>query len=73
MPFQNKYVPEGAQVISLPHEFDHGEKRTILAFAKDIKQQAAALEAGADTAGGPDLVKKVTHSLAFHRPIHNSA
>lgn len=58
--FQSKKVKEVDQIVPSPFPFQHGNKRVILAFAKSEDIQKQAIEAGADTAGGPDLVKKVS-------------
>lgn len=43
----------------MPYKFDHGEERTILAFAKDSDLQKTAIEAGAALAGGTELIKQI--------------
>lgn len=43
----------------MPYKFDHGEERTILAFAKDTKLQEDAKKAGAHLVGGVDLIKEI--------------
>lgn len=63
--FQTKFLTDMSKVVVFPHPYPHTEKRLILAFAKDIKQQTAAAEAGAEIVGGPELVKKVRHSGSF--------
>ncbi|KFD72960.1 hypothetical protein M514_00094 [Trichuris suis] len=56
---QNKYVPETTGLIAMPYPFAHGNKRTILAFAKDPNLQILASDAGAEITGGVELVKKI--------------
>uniref|UniRef100_A0A5S6QX21 Ribosomal protein L1 n=1 Tax=Trichuris muris TaxID=70415 RepID=A0A5S6QX21_TRIMR len=56
---KNKYVPETTALLAMPYPFAHGNKRTILAFAKDPNVQLLASDAGAEIAGGVDLVKKI--------------
>ncbi|CDW53429.1 Ribosomal L1 domain containing protein [Trichuris trichiura] len=48
-----------ASLIAMPYPFAHGQKRTILAFAKDPNAQILASEAGAEITGGVELVKKI--------------
>lgn len=43
----------------VPFPFTHTEKRTILAFVADKTLQEQAMEAGAELAVGPEVVKKV--------------
>lgn len=55
-----------SKTIVFPHPYPHSERRLILAFAKDVKQQTAASDAGAEIVGGPELVKKVcTFLISF--------
>ncbi|KRX89093.1 39S ribosomal protein L1, mitochondrial [Trichinella pseudospiralis] len=56
---KTKFVEQSKQFIAMPHPFQHGQKRTILAFAKDPHIQVIANEAGAEITGGPDIVKKI--------------
>ncbi|KRZ67464.1 39S ribosomal protein L1, mitochondrial [Trichinella papuae] len=56
---KTKFVEQSKQFIAMPHPFEHGQKRTILAFAKDPHIQVIANEAGAEITGGPELVKKI--------------
>ncbi|KAL1226808.1 hypothetical protein TSPI_05752 [Trichinella spiralis] len=56
---KTKFVEQSKQFIAMPHPFYHGQKRTILAFAKDPHIQVIANEAGAEITGGPELVKKI--------------
>ncbi|KRZ67463.1 39S ribosomal protein L1, mitochondrial [Trichinella papuae] len=58
---KTKFVEQSKQFIAMPHPFEHGQKRTILAFAKDPHIQVIANEAGAEITGGPELVKKVSN------------
>ncbi|KRX39162.1 39S ribosomal protein L1, mitochondrial [Trichinella sp. T8] len=53
---KTKFVEQSKQFIAMPHPFDHGQKRTILAFAKDPHIQVIANEAGAEITVEPLLV-----------------
>ncbi|VDP01071.1 unnamed protein product [Soboliphyme baturini] len=57
---KNHYLESTSKLILMPHTFHHDQKRTILAFVKNPDLQISALEAGAEIAGGPELVKKVS-------------
>lgn len=43
----------------MPYKVNHGEARSILAFAKDLEVQEAARNAGASLAGGVELIKEI--------------
>lgn len=43
----------------MPHKFDHGEERSIIAFSKTPENQDIAREAGAQLSGGPDMIKQI--------------
>lgn len=45
------------KVVSIPHPFDHKEKRSIAFFSKSVEDQNIALESGATIAGGSELIK----------------
>ncbi|CAD5219013.1 unnamed protein product [Bursaphelenchus okinawaensis] len=54
-----KMMTASDEIIPVPFPFDHKEKRSILAFAADLKTQDIALNAGAEVAVGLDMVKKI--------------
>lgn len=43
----------------MPHSFDHGQSRKILAFCKSPEVQEIARAAGAQYAGGKELIKMI--------------
>lgn len=43
----------------MPQKFDHGEDRSIIAFAKSPEMQEEAKAAGAHLAGGVELIKDI--------------
>ena len=43
----------------MPHKFEIGEHRTILAFAKTPEQQEEAREAGATFVAGTDIIRLI--------------
>ncbi|XP_031620369.1 39S ribosomal protein L1, mitochondrial [Contarinia nasturtii] len=45
------------KLVLLKHPFEHGQERKILAFAKEEVNRSKAIEAGATTVGGSDMVK----------------
>lgn len=47
------------RIALIPYPFDHGEERTIIAFAKSAEVQEQAANAGAQLVGGVDLIKQV--------------
>lgn len=56
---QTKMVTGSDEIVPVPHPFNHNEKRTILAFANDVKLQELAVESGAEMALGQDTIKKI--------------
>lgn len=54
-----RFVDNFQRMALISHKFDHGEQRTILAFAKGQEHLKAASEAGAALVGGPELVKEI--------------
>lgn len=52
-------VADSEELVPIPYPFKHNEKRTILAFAYEQHNRDAAVEAGAEIALGPDMIKKV--------------
>ncbi|KAF1757543.1 hypothetical protein GCK72_013999 [Caenorhabditis remanei] len=56
---QTKMVTGSDEIVPVPFPFNHNEKRTILAFANDLKLQELAVESGAEMALGQDTIKKI--------------
>lgn len=56
---QNRYLDSFMRLTLLPHSFPRDEERSILAFCKGQDLIREATDAGATTAGGTDLVKKI--------------
>ncbi|KAE9551743.1 hypothetical protein FO519_005054 [Halicephalobus sp. NKZ332] len=54
-----KMVSASNEIVPIPFPFKHSEKRTILAFVADPSLQELAVEAGAEIALGPDIIKKI--------------
>lgn len=57
--FQTKFVENSSRIITPPFMFEYGRPRTVIAFVEDKELQQAALDAGAEAAGGVDLIKQV--------------
>lgn len=47
------------RIVNLPHPFGTYEDRTVLAFCKTPEQVEEAKEAGADLAGGTELIQRI--------------
>lgn len=47
------------RIVAIPHKIDHGEERSIIVFTKLPEQQKEATEAGAQLAGGVELIKSI--------------
>ncbi|GMT24501.1 hypothetical protein PFISCL1PPCAC_15798, partial [Pristionchus fissidentatus] len=56
---QTKMVGSSDEIVPVPYPFSHNEKRTILAFANDLKLQEVAVETGAEISVGQDMIKKI--------------
>jgi len=56
---KTKFVENSSRIITPPFMFEYGRPRTVIAFAEDKDMQQAALDAGAEAAGGVDLIKQV--------------
>lgn len=56
---QTKMITGSDEIVPVPFPFNHNEKRTILAFANDLKLQELAVESGAEMALGQDTIKKI--------------
>uniref|UniRef100_A0A915PZ88 Ribosomal protein n=1 Tax=Setaria digitata TaxID=48799 RepID=A0A915PZ88_9BILA len=60
---KTKMVSDSEELVPVPYPFNHNEKRTILAFAHDQSNRDAAVEAGAEIALGPDMIKKIIKGM----------
>lgn len=47
------------RVVAIPHKFEHGEERTILAFSKLVDTYEDIRNAGAQLVGGVELIKDI--------------
>lgn len=47
------------RIVNIPHPFGNYEDRTVLAFCKTPEQTEEAIEAGADIAGGSEIIHRV--------------
>lgn len=56
---KTKFVDTFTKIACLPHSFDHGQSRKILAFCKAPETQDIAREAGALSVGGKELIKQI--------------
>ncbi|CAL1680077.1 unnamed protein product [Lasius platythorax] len=56
---KTKFVDAFTRIACLPHSFDHGQSRKILAFCKTPEVQDIARAAGAQYAGGKELIKQI--------------
>jgi len=56
---KTKFVDAFTRIICLPHMFDHGQDRKILAFCKSSEMEDIARNAGAQYAGGKQLIKQI--------------
>ncbi|XP_043794694.1 uncharacterized protein LOC122716056, partial [Apis laboriosa] len=57
---KNRFVEKFTRIVDTPHIFQHnGNKRTILAFSKNLEEQENARAVGADYSGGIELIKKI--------------
>jgi large subunit ribosomal protein L1 len=56
---KTRFVENFNRIAAVPFKFDHGEERTIVAFSKDVAVQKEALDAGAELAGGVELIKQI--------------
>ncbi|KAM3716181.1 39S ribosomal protein L1 [Dirofilaria immitis] len=60
---KTKMVNDSEELVPIPYPFKHNEKRTILAFACEQHNRDAAIEAGAEIALGPDMIKKIIKGM----------
>ncbi|KAJ8937493.1 hypothetical protein NQ314_011883 [Rhamnusium bicolor] len=56
---KTRYVDNFSRIAAIPHKFDNGEDRTIIAFSKSAECQKEASEAGAQLSGGVELIKQI--------------
>lgn len=59
------------RIVAIPHMFDHGEERTIIAFTKEPEQQKEATKAGAQLAGGVELIKNIQNGDISLNDFHH--
>jgi large subunit ribosomal protein L1 len=52
-------VDKFSGMVAIPHGFNHGNSRSILAFVKTSEQQKEAMQAGASMAGGADIIRDI--------------
>jgi len=68
---RNKFVDKYHKIIELPHPYDHGEDRTILAFCQSTEMMEEARNAGAMLVGGKDVIKTIeVYNLFFKYYTH---
>lgn len=64
---KNKFVDKYHKMLELPHAYDHGEDRTILAFCESAEMMEEARNAGALLVGGKDIIKSIeVHNLFLY-------
>ncbi|XP_078040370.1 mitochondrial ribosomal protein L1 isoform X2 [Augochlora pura] len=56
---KNKYLEKFTNMVETPHPFEQEIGRTILAFCKKQSDNQDAIAAGADFAGGVELIKQI--------------
>ncbi|XP_071565001.1 large ribosomal subunit protein uL1 [Temnothorax nylanderi] len=56
---KTKFVEAFTRLVCLPHGFDHGQNRKVLAFCKTTEMEDIAREAGAHFAGGKQIIKQI--------------
>jgi len=56
---KTRFVDNFKRYAPITHKYDHGEIRTIIVFAKNEDSQKEALDAGAQLAGGVNLIKQI--------------
>lgn len=67
---KNKFLDNFSRVAVMPHVFDHGQERQILAFTKEEELQQAARDAGAALVGGVELVKEIQNGKISLQDFH---
>ncbi|KAI4458339.1 54s ribosomal protein l1 mitochondrial [Holotrichia oblita] len=64
---KNKYLENFHSIAGIPHKFEHGEERKIVAFTKDIEVLDEIRKAGAEFAGSTELIKEFQNgNLSVH-------
>lgn len=64
---KNKYLENIHSIAGIPHKFEHGEERKILAFTKDTQALDEIRKAGAELAGSAELIKEFQNgNLSVH-------
>lgn len=56
---KTKFVEAFKRIVCLPHVFDHGQNRKVIAFCKSSEMEDIARNAGAHFAGGKQLIKQI--------------
>ncbi|XP_060526869.1 large ribosomal subunit protein uL1m [Cylas formicarius] len=56
---KTKFVDNFNRTVAIKHKFNQGDERSIIVFAKNEESQREALKAGAQLAGGVDLIKQI--------------
>ncbi|XP_050484382.1 50S ribosomal protein L1 [Bombus huntii] len=64
---KNRFLDRFTRIINTPHIFTYEKnKRTVLAFCKNLQEQEDAKNAGADLVGGVELIKRIQNgTFAF--------
>ncbi|KAK4881077.1 hypothetical protein RN001_004396 [Aquatica leii] len=56
---KTRFVDNFTRIAPISHKFNHGEERSILVFTKEVVMQDEARSAGAQLAGGIELIKEI--------------
>nr|XP_018905198.1 PREDICTED: 39S ribosomal protein L1, mitochondrial [Bemisia tabaci]XP_018905199.1 PREDICTED: 39S ribosomal protein L1, mitochondrial [Bemisia tabaci] len=56
---KTKFVERFTRLVGIPYPYDHGEERTVIAFCKNQEIVREANDAGAQMAGGTQLIKAI--------------
>ncbi|XP_066142320.1 large ribosomal subunit protein uL1 [Euwallacea fornicatus] len=56
---KTRFVENFKRIAAVPHQFNHGDERSVIAFAKNIESQEKASKEGAQLSGGVDLIKQI--------------
>lgn len=51
------------RVVAIPHKFEHGEERTVIAFSKSTDTYDDIRNAGAQLVGGVELIKNIQNGV----------
>lgn len=60
-----KMIEAFTRTVNVPHAFDHGENRTVIAFAKTPELLQLADKAGAAVSGDIQLIKKIQVCFSY--------